>query len=524
MGHTAENTLHRILVWLLLLVMAIAVQADDGGVLNRKIQLPKSKESIYKLLRQVSDKSGYLFIYDSQIIDNDKEVKIAKGEYTLREAIYAITGNNRLKITVIGSHILLQLPEQKKVYNTPQAVKTVEPVENEYFTFTGMIYDRITDEPLAYSTVGVNNTTIGTISNQDGEFKLILPDSLRHSIIRLTRVGYENQEIEAQLLEGQHVIFTLEPKVIPLQEIIVRAVDPRQEITRMLARRKFNYPSVPTYITAFYREGIEHKKKNIDITEAILKVYKTRYQSPSNFDQVKLVKMRRIRNAQESDTIFTKMKSGINSCLTLDLMKELPDFLNLDDWDKYDYTHTDISVTDGRRVNIISFEQKDYITEPLYKGRLFIDAESQALVEARFEVNPKYISMATDMYIEKKNKDLKLTLEGAHYTVSYKLSGDSIYYINHVRGDIDFKVKRKRKLFSTPLHLWFEMVNCKVDTDDVNGFSRKERIPTRNIFSDIKYNYDKDFWGHFNVILPEDKLKELIINNLSEVSEIEDIK
>lgn len=520
MVRAAENTFHRILVWLLLLVMATAVQADDGGVLNRKIQLPKSKESIYKLLRQVSDKSGYLFIYDSQIIDNDKEVKIAKGEYTVREAIYAITGNKRLEIKVIGNHILLQLPEQKKVYNAPQTIEDVAPLsDNEYFTFAGAIYDRITDEPLAYSAIGVNNTTIGTIANQDGEFKLILPDSLRHSVIRLTRVGYESQEVEAQLLEGRHVIFTLEPKVIPLQEIIVRAVDPKQEIKQMLARRKFNYSSVPTYITAFYREGIEHKKKNIDITEAVLKVYKTGYQSSSNFDQVKLVKMRRIKNAQESDTIFTKMKSGINSCLTLDLMKELPDFLNLEDWDKYDFTHTDISVTDGRRVNIISFEQKNYITEPLYKGRLFIDAESQALVEARFEVNPKYISMATDMYIERKNKDLKLTLERAYYTVSYKLSGDSVYYINHVRGDIDLKVKRKRKLFSTPLHLWLEMVNCKVDVTDVNGFSRKERIPTRNIFSDTKYEYDRNFWGHFNVILPEEKLKELIINNLGEISE-----
>lgn len=523
MEHTVENTFHRVVVWLLLIFVTIVVQADDGGVLNRKIQLSKSKESIYKLLRQVSDKSGYLFIYDSQIIDNDKEVKIAKGEYTIREAIYAITGNNKLKISVIGNHILLQLPEQKKMHVT-RALNNVDTVKTEYFTFGGVIYDRITDEPLAYSTIGVANSSIGTISNQDGEFKLILPDSLLHSIIKFTHVGYESQEIEAQLMEGQHIRFALEPRIIPLQEVVIRAVDPMQEINLMLENRKSNYSSEPTYQTTFYREGIEHKKKNIDVTEAVLKVYKTGYQQDVMLDQVKLIKMRRIKNIQESDTIFTKMKSGISSCLMLDMVKNIPEFLKPEEQEKYDYVHTDITIMDGRRVNIISFSQKEYISEPLYKGQLFIDAENLALVEARFEVNPKYVENATNMYIERKHKDLKLTLQQAHYTVSYKSFNDSIYYINHIRGDLEFKVKRKRKLFSTPLHLWFEMVNCKVDTDDVNGFSRKERLSTQNIFSDTKHTYDGNFWGHFNVILPEEKLKELIINNLSEVSENQYIK
>jgi len=523
MEHTVENTFHRVIVWLLLLSVTIVLQADDGGVLNRKIHLPKSKDSVYKLLRQVSDKSGYLFVYDSQIIDNDKEVKIAKGEYTIREAIYAITGNNQLKISVIGNHILLQLPEQKKM-QVSRSVEIADTVTTQYFTFGGVIYDRITDEPLAYSTIGVNNTTIGTISNQDGEFKLILPDSLRHSIVKFTHVGYESQEIEAELMDGQHIRFALEPRIIPLQEIVIRAVDPKQEINMMLDNRKNNYSSESTYQTTFYREGIDHKRKNIDVTEAVLKVYKTGYEGNVKSDQVKLIKMRRIKNAQESDTIFTKMKSGISSCLLLDIVKNLPEFLKPEEQGKYDYVHTDITIMDGRRVNIISFSQKEYIHEPLFKGQLYIDAENLALVEARFELNPEYVENATKMYIERKHKDLKLTLQQVYYTVSYKSFNDSIYYINHIRGDLEFKVKRKRKLFSTPLHLWFEMVNCKVDTDDVNGFSRKERISTQNIFSDTKHVYDRDFWGHFNVILPEEKLKELIMKNLSEVSENQYIK
>ncbi len=57
------------------------------------------------------------------------------------------------------------------------------------------------------------------------------------------------------------------------------------------------------------------------------------------------------------------------------------------------------------------------------------------------------------------------------------------------------------------------MVTCKIDTANVNRFSRIESLPTRTVFSDTHFNYDEGFWGDFNVILPEDKLNEAISRN-----------
>ena len=96
--------------------------------------------------------------------------------------------------------------------------------------------------------------------------------------------------------------------------------------------------------------------------------------------------------------------------------------------------------------------------------------------------------------------------------------------MNHIRADIKFNIKRKRKLFNpgSLLHIWFEMVNCKTETDSVKGFKRKERLPVNKIFSDTKHKYDENFWGNFNVIVPEDKLKEFILSNLNEIIENSD--
>ena len=62
--------------------------------------------------------------------------------------------------------------------------------------------------------------------------------------------------------------------------------------------------------------------------------------------------------------------------------------------------------------------------------------------------------------------------------------------------------------------MWFEMVNCETDSSDDSRFARNERLATNNIFSDTSFEYDSDFWGHFNVIMQEDKLKESVLQIL----------
>ena len=83
--------------------------------------------------------------------------------------------------------------------------------------------------------------------------------------------------------------------------------------------------------------------------------------------------------------------------------------------------------------------------------------------------------------------------------------------IHHIRGDLYFKMKKKRVLFSNPtLHTWFEMVTCRVDTEHVVRFSRTERIPTHAVFSDMNFKYDERFWEDFNVIPLEEELSRII--------------
>lgn len=500
------------------LFMVFPARAAHEDALDRMIRLPQSKGTVYKLLEIVTDISGYHFIYDSEIIDNEQESTLEDGDYTIRQAIYQITGNTSLTLEVIGSHVAIRLPA-KNMEPASLPEEAYRDTLSTYFTLEGTLIDKYTKTPIPFATIGIPSDGIGTVTNQNGDFRLRIPDSLHNTSIHFSHIGYVPLVVGVDSLAGQQASLLLEPKVISLQEIVVRLVNPQRLIRDMLENRKENYATRPVYITSFYREGIERKKGFVNLTEAVFKIYKQPFDHPVSSDQIKLLKMRRISNEAEKDTFITKFKSGINASLLLDVIKHLPDFLDEDGRNLYNYLSTDITVIDNRLANVISFEQKKGIKDPLYKGELYIDSKNDALLTARFDIHPKYVEKAVAMLVVKKSRNISIKPRKVTYTVSYK-EWNGTYYIHHIRGDLYFRIKQKKQWFgSTDIHTWFEMVTCKIETDNVGRFNRSETLPTRTVFSDTNFVYDESFWGDFNVIPPEEELNKAIRKITSKIEE-----
>lgn len=505
-----------ILLFCWLSCMATTVKAQEE-VLNRVVYLPKSKGTVYVLLGMVSERTDFLFIYDSKVVDNERLVKIGKGSRTLRQAITEIVGTHDLELRVVGNHILINAPVERE-HPTEQVADTLT-----HFVFEGTLLDKKNGTPIAYATVGIEGTSIGSVTNREGEFRLCLADSLARKSIVFSHVGYVVQKIDIPLLTvGQHFTLTLEPRIIPLQEVVIRVVNPVRLMREMLEKRMINYSQKPVYLTTFYREGIQYKQKFRSLTEAVFKIYKAPVQSLYAREQVKLLKMSRITNGIEQDTLIAKMSGGIDACLQLDIINHLPDFLLADAHkDVYAYTSADVTIVGDRLVNVISFEQKKEVKEPLYCGELYIDSDNGALLQAQIRIHPHYMKQATAMVVQRQARRMKVVLQELIYTISYK-PWNGVYYINHIRGDLHFKVKQKRRwLGSSSLHTWFEMVTCKIDTVGVTRFQRNERIPTRTVFADTHFKYDSDFWEDFNVIPWEEQLIKVIEQLTSKIEKIE---
>lgn len=485
---------------------------------EQKITIEPQRGTVYELLSKLTEASGYYFIYDSKIVDSDKSTKISSKSKTIKQLLDEILDDSSLDYKIIEKHILVfkrEEEEHKVEYITKHdSLKSL--------SIKGQVFDKLTKKPLPFVSIGVIDRNIGTVSNFDGFFNLKLAPQLINSTLTISHLGFRSQHIPIEALINQKIDIFLETEYISIQEVIIRNIDAREVVNKVISNRFINYPRNPIFMTSFYREGVLKDRKYLNYSEAIIKIFKTPYNKVFEKDQIKLLQSRKVINIDQRDTLIIKIKAGLQSCLSLDIIKNLPDFLDPDFVNNYNYSKIDIVPINSRNTYAIAFEQKDWVYEPLYKGTLYVDMETFALVSADFEINPKYVKNTKDMFVLKKSKKYNVVPNKISYNISYNYSNGK-YYVNHIRGDLSLNYKRRYHLFSNDFQIFLELASCEVDTINVRRFSRDESLKTNIVFLDSKFKFDETYWGDYNIISPEEKISQALsrINAKMEVVKTE---
>jgi len=513
--HTASVLYRKFSVFLLSLsflsIFELAVAQES--ILDREILFEDQRSSVYDILNQISDVTGYFFIYDSKLVNSDKQVRLKPTPKPLKQILHEVIGDQSLDFKVIDKHILIFKQESSHSVSQPNKADSTA-----VFTVRGQIFDKQSKKSLPFVTVGILEKNIGTVSNTDGFFALRLPSAFSNTTIRISHLGYKTLQIPINLLVNQKTDIYLETEFISIQEVIIRNIDPKEIVKKAYQNRFENYSIEPVFITSFYREGVLRNSKYLNYSEAVLKIFKSSYKRSFESDQVKLLKTRKIVNVDQTDTLILKIKAGLKSCLSLDVAKSVPDFIDPQYTDSYNFTKVDMVSYNARNVYVIAFEQKEYISEPLYKGTMYIEMESFAIVKVDFEINPKYVKNADELFIVKKSKTFIAKPERIGYTVNYSL-WDGKYYINHIRGDLVINYRKRYHLFFNRFHAFLELASCQIDTANVVRFTRDETLKTSTVFLDVPYIYDEAFWGNYNTITPEEKLNEALLRINTKIEE-----
>ena len=189
----------------------VAFAQDD--LLNKLITIPKQHTTLYNALNLISDKADCLFIYDSQVVESDKKVKLVADNQPLKQVLDRILENPKLAYKVIGKHILIyQVKSENQAANLPQ---TVVPAQDSIknILIRGHIFDNENKSSVPYASVGITEENIGTITNTDGYFELKVPASFSGSFLLVSHLGFMSQRIPIQLLKEQQVDIYLERRI-----------------------------------------------------------------------------------------------------------------------------------------------------------------------------------------------------------------------------------------------------------------------------------------------------------------------
>jgi len=392
------------------------------------------------------------------------------------------------------------------------SVLAQEELINEKFNqYSGTVVDFKTGNPLVFASLIINNSNISSITNTDGEFSLKVPENLSDASLTINFLGYHKKVILLKDLQKVKNKIMLHASVVKLSEVVVSVSKDAKSLVRATFKKKGeNCLNQQVKMTAFYRETIKKKKRNVSLSEAIVNIYKQPYTN-SKRDHIKLLKARKSTDYTRLDTVAVKLQGGPFNALYIDLMKYPQYLFTEDSFDLYNYTFDASTSIDNRPVFVVNFKQLTYIEEPLYYGKLFIDAESLALKSAVFHLNVSNKKLASELFVKKKPKDINVEPLSIAYRVDY-LERNSKWYYSYSNAQLTFKIDKKNKWFDAVFTLKSEMaVTDWSIIDKKESLKFNERMSPSIIISDEASGFsDPKFWGAYNVIEPEKSIESAI--------------
>jgi len=173
----------------------------------------------------------------------------------------------------------------------------------------------------------------------------------------------------------------------------------------------------------------------------LLDVAKEPYSLISSDDQVSIQKGRKITDLSTEDTVIIKLRSGIDASLSLDVVKNRPDFLLENFTEFYDLDFSDIITYGERLVYVINFRQKSFITSLMFRGSIFIDLENLAILAVDFEFNPELIHQEPEIFLVSSSHRIRIRPVLARYHVDYR-SLKGLFHISQVRAELELKIRK----------------------------------------------------------------------------------
>lgn len=388
--------------------------------------------------------------------------------------------------------------------------------ETDVMTLHGHILDNSNSESLFFSSVSLAGSKISNVSNSEGVFSLKIPsDTPADADIVVSHLGFMTRSIKVREFAGssqEHPLeIRLSPMSVQLDPARVRAIDGLTLFRTAYYRVRDNFPTERVGLTAFYREMIRKgTAKYLVLNEAVIDIDKAPYVGFSA-DRVGIYKGRGNLNYDSSDTLLVKLQGGINTALSIDMVKNPFAGVGLEEaMTLYEFNLNGTSVYDGHTFYAVEFKPKSLDDGILFHGTVYIETESLAIGRVEFSLDiAGRGEEAARIFIVKSSPSIRYTINRADYVVSYRCIDDKWYY-DYCRADLNFTARKNRSLFRNSFTVTEEMAV----TDHKEGgiaIDPADRVKFKDILSEqVSAFADDNFWEDYNIIEPDQSIDVVI--------------
>ncbi len=431
------------------------------------------------------------------------------------------------------------------------------------------IVDFNTFMPIESASIYVENTTIGTVSNSDGKFVLLVPKEFANDTLIVSSIGYRSFKTPVGDFVNDEDIF-LEEDIASLDEVILvaetRPKTGNDIVLRALEELEDNLPDQPYLQKGFLRHKERNKKEYKWLIESAITLYDSSYASGAADNlRINVEENRKSYDLRDVDSLFAyaaylKYKTNNKRLRARNLRRDTiarASLINAIKWndrringlgnlfkgklnlvrnagvshalfgkdvlDKHQFELDTVLVENEKKLYKIKISKsKEFVglnTRDVYNegfeanGWLYIDWGSYAIKKIEYE-----LVAASDVQ-KRRSRSLYDTLVNHRLMISFMEYQDKMYpkYIYYETpklvnvGDRSSDKKKEEDADAKDEQFYYtvqEILFTEIIQDSTTVSNSLQKEWSEDIFSSRPYN--KDFWKKYNVLLESEEEEQLI--------------
>ena len=370
----------------------------------------------------------------------------------------------------------------------------------------GIIKDAVTKEPIIAASIGVQNSGLGTITNEEGVFQLSAPKS---ATIVISYLGYKTKYIPGFDFNEDKVILLDQSEEV-LEEVMVTKIPLPKILEDIItaSKARFNKPIV---LHTYYREFVKVNGKHKKFSDGVLDYHASGGSKKTKSDLI--VKQNRsfsltASNEEEDDQITgtLNVQKGISNSYSFEFLES--NILKDKNLINYELTLKSRKNVDGRELYAIIIEPRKEIEKALYEGAVVYDPETKLIYDV-------------DLHLAESHKQFPRTLSllGLHvafletkFRAAYKMVNNN-YVLSYNNRHVKYKVWTKKEQEITESRS--DLIVTDFEKDDLT-YTKKEVYKKKYLY-DKPTSYNGKFWQKNNAIVLTDEEEKVIASLEKEV-------
>lgn len=365
----------------------------------------------------------------------------------------------------------------------------------------------VAHKKIPYANIYLQENSLGTISNNNGEFKIVIPQEKSNDSLVISFIGYYSQKFKISNINKPLQVF-LEENTSTLNEVVITVYTAESIIKKAIERIPNNFYKKPYKSRGFYRVTSQKDNNYIHLSEAVFDIYQSKVDDKKQF---RLERMRAIKDEKASKGIDLGLKP--NGIYAFDIANNIDEIvlLNKKGLKRHTFKIEGSQFVNGREVYKIIFDQKD-IKKSGYKGYMLIDKENFAFVYFNFGLSPKGISYHkfgdASTRTLMKIVGISIDMSRNNYQISYKKFKNK-YYLNNVGNDATLTFKSKREHYNFTTDTRVDYLVTRIETNSISPFSNDEILRKGKLIEKQNSIYDAEFWKDYTIVLPTSDFNEI---------------